>query len=132
MRKPERKPRRLTWVMILPDTPGRIARLLYVQNLRRSVDFYERLGFRIKRREAHFAELVWEDSRLFIEEIPKQPVPPKVPTANVRIMVPDVDRHWALTREMKLPVIQPLEDRYCGLRDFTVLYLRVRLHSRCP
>lgn len=94
---------------------------LCVQNLRRSVDFYERLGFRIKRREAHFAELVWEDSRLFIEEIPKQPVPPKVPTANVRIMVPDVDRYWALTREMKLPVIRPLEDRYYGLRDFTVL-----------
>jgi catechol 2,3-dioxygenase-like lactoylglutathione lyase family enzyme len=94
---------------------------LYVVELARSVAFYERLGFRVIRRETNFAELGWEDSRLFIEEVPDLPAPACPPVSNIRIMVPDVDHHWRIAGEMHLPVIRPLGDRYYGLRDFTVL-----------
>jgi catechol 2,3-dioxygenase-like lactoylglutathione lyase family enzyme len=94
---------------------------LYVRDLGRSVAFYERLGFRVLRREPDFAELGWEDSRLFVEEVRDLREPACPPVSNVRIMVPDVDRYWQLAAEMDLPVIHPIADRYYGLRDFTVL-----------
>ena len=94
---------------------------LYVRDIGRSVAFYERLGFRVLRREQAFAELDWEDSRLFVAEVSGLPEPACPPASNVRIMVADVDRYWQLAAEMHLPVIQPIADRYYGLRDFTVL-----------
>jgi hypothetical protein len=36
-------------------------------------------------------------------------------------MVPDVDRYWRISKELDLRVIQSLEDRDYGLRDFTIL-----------
>ena len=94
---------------------------LYVRNIKESTAFYEKLGFKILRGEPTFVELGWESSRLFLEQLPGQPAPPATLVANIRIMVPDVDRYWDLTRQMKLTVKHPIGDRYYGLRDFTVV-----------
>jgi len=94
---------------------------LYVRDVKRSTSFYEKLGFKAVRTESDFVELGWDDSRLYLEQIPGQPDPPATLVANVRIMVPDVDRYWKLCQEMKLPVQRAIGDRYYGLRDFTVV-----------
>jgi hypothetical protein len=94
---------------------------VYVRDVKRSATFYEMLGFKIRRKEPGFVELGWESSRLFLEQIPGQPASPKPLVANIRIMVPDVDRYWTLCSEMKLPVVKPIADRDYGLRDFTVI-----------
>ena len=39
---------------------------------------------------------------------------------NVRVLVPDVDRYWELAQRLGVPVILPIEDRYYGMRDFTI------------
>ena len=58
---------------------------------------------------------------LFLVEAPTLPEPAAAPTCNIRIMVPDVDRYWRISKELDLRVIQSLEDRDYGLRDFTIL-----------
>ena len=60
-------------------------------------------------------------SRLFLEQIPGQPAPPKTLVANIRIMVPDVDRYGKLCSDLKLPVVKPIAHRDYGLSDFTVV-----------
>lgn len=67
-----------------------------------------------------FVELAWEGHRLFLDER-KGLTRPEHPQANVRVMADDVDSYWALARELGAPVLQPIEDRYYGLRDFTIL-----------
>jgi catechol 2,3-dioxygenase-like lactoylglutathione lyase family enzyme len=94
---------------------------LYVRSVRESAAFYERLGFKTLRKEPTFVELGWENSRLFLEQIRTQPAPPEVVVANIRIMVPDVDRYWKLCEEMQLTVRNRIGDRLYGLRDFTVV-----------
>ncbi|MGJ5815874.1 VOC family protein [Paludibaculum fermentans] len=94
---------------------------LYVRNVRVSAEFYQRLGFQVERAEEHFVALNWERSRLLLEEIPGQPEPPSTVVANMRILVPDVNHYWTLCQELGLRVIKPVEDRYYGLRDFTVV-----------
>jgi len=94
---------------------------VYVRNLAQSIAFYTRLGFTVIRAEPDFAELQWETSLLFLEEIDGLPDPPSPPACNVRIMVPDVDRYWTLCQELGLPVLRAIDDRYYGLRDFTVV-----------
>ena len=39
---------------------------IYVRDLRSSLVFYQKLGFKIHRQEAGFAELAWEDSWLYL------------------------------------------------------------------
>jgi catechol 2,3-dioxygenase-like lactoylglutathione lyase family enzyme len=94
---------------------------IYVCDIKQSTAFYERLGFKAVRKEPTFVELGWDDSRLYLEQLADQPAPPTTLVANVRIMVPDVDRYWKLCQEMKLPVKRAIGDRYYGLRDFTVV-----------
>jgi len=94
---------------------------LYVRNVQESTAFYEKLGFKALRKEPTFVELGWENSRLFLEQFPNQPAPPATLVANIRIMVPDVDRYWKICGEMQLPVKNPIANRYYGLRDFTVV-----------
>ena len=94
---------------------------LYVRNVKQSTAFYEQLGFKVVRKDGTFVELGWEDSRLYLEQIPGQGEPPATLVANVRIMVQDVDRYWKLCQELKLPVKRGIGDRYYGLRDFTVV-----------
>lgn len=94
---------------------------IYVRDVKRSTAFFEQLGFAVVRREPTFVELGWDDSRLYLEQLPDQPNPPATIVANIRIMVSDVDRYWKLCQEMKLPVKRAIGDRYYGLRDFTVV-----------
>lgn len=94
---------------------------LYVRDVKQSSAFYEKLGFDIVRSEPTFVELGWDDSRLYLEQIPGLEAPPRTIVANVRIMVSDVDHYWTMCQELKLPVKRAIGDRYYGLRDFTVI-----------
>jgi catechol 2,3-dioxygenase-like lactoylglutathione lyase family enzyme len=101
---------------------------ILVREIRRSIDFYRRLGFELLRDGGDFVELTWEEHRLFlaersafqgVEHVELPPSPP-FPLANVRVMVPDVDKYWALVREIGAEIAVPIGDRYYGLRDFTI------------
>jgi catechol 2,3-dioxygenase-like lactoylglutathione lyase family enzyme len=93
---------------------------IYVRDLKHSISFYERLGFKLAREEKDFAELRWDDSLLFLEEFKQMPSPPPFPVANIRVMVPDVDEYWALAKRMGARIFKEIGDRYYGLRDFTM------------
>jgi len=93
---------------------------IFARDLRRSIEFYRRLGFELIREQTAFAELAWEGHLLFIEELPNLPPPADFPQANMRIMVPDVEDYWEIATQMRIPVIKPIGDRDYGLRDFTV------------
>jgi catechol 2,3-dioxygenase-like lactoylglutathione lyase family enzyme len=92
---------------------------LFVRNIRRSVAFYQRLGFTVVEDNGDFVALSWEQHRLFLDEQPGLP-PPDHLRANVRIMVPDVDRYWAQVHVLGARVVSPIADRDYGIRDFTV------------
>lgn len=91
-----------------------------VRNLAVSKAFYERLGFEVIREDGSFLELAWEGSLFFLDERPDLARTPDDPVANVRVMVPDVDRWWTVAGEMNARVVSPIGDRYYGLRDFTI------------
>jgi catechol 2,3-dioxygenase-like lactoylglutathione lyase family enzyme len=91
-----------------------------VRDLAVSRAFYERLGFEVIRQDGSFLEVAWEGHLLFLAESPGLPAVPDAPAANVRVMVPDVDRWWAAAREMGARIVAPIGDRDYGLRDFTV------------
>jgi catechol 2,3-dioxygenase-like lactoylglutathione lyase family enzyme len=93
---------------------------LYTRDISASVEFYQRFGFRLVRAEAHFVELGWDQAQIYLEEVADAPEPGGRIVGNVRVLVPDVDRYWALARELGCTVIRPIEDRYYGLRDFTI------------
>lgn len=101
---------------------------IVVRDIKRSTDFYRHLGFELLRDGGDFVELTWEDHRLFLAELSAfhgldrvdLPTPPKIPLANIRVMVPDVDFHWRLANEIGARIIIPVSDRYYGLRDFTI------------
>ncbi|HEY8224174.1 MAG TPA: VOC family protein [Pyrinomonadaceae bacterium] len=111
------------------DPTEQLVTEIVVKDIRRSVDFYRRLGFTLLRDGGDFVELTWEDHRLFLAELSafrdaQGTVPattPPFPLANVRVMVPDVDEYWKLVTEIGARIIIPLADRYYGLRDFTVV-----------
>jgi catechol 2,3-dioxygenase-like lactoylglutathione lyase family enzyme len=93
---------------------------LYVRNISASADFYQRLGFRLLRAEPHFVELAWGQGVLYLEEIADAPAPGGPIVGNVRVLVDDVDRYWTLAQEQGCTVVKPIDDRYYGLRDFTI------------
>ena len=101
---------------------------IVVRDIKRSSDFYRRLGFKLVRDGGDFVELAWEDHLLFLAELSafreieqtELPPPPKFPLANIRVMVPDVDDRWRAANEIGAQIILPLGDRYYGLRDFTL------------
>ena len=93
---------------------------LYTRNISASVAFYQRFGFRLLSTQPHFVELGWDQTQLYLEEVEDAPEPGGRLVGNVRVLVPDVDRYWQLAQEIGCPVIRPLEDRYYGLRDFTI------------
>ena len=110
------------------DSTEQLVTEILVRDIRRSVEFYRRLGFELLRDGGDFVELAWEEHRLFLaepsafhvaEQVPL-PVPPAFPLANVRVMVPDVDRYWNLANEIGAETVVPIGDRYYGLRDFTI------------
>jgi catechol 2,3-dioxygenase-like lactoylglutathione lyase family enzyme len=110
------------------DPTEQLVTEIVVKDISKSLDFYRRLGFNLLRDGGDFAELTWEDHRLFLAEISafrdvygaeQAPVPP-FPPANVRVMVSDVDECWKLVQKIGARIIIPLGDRYYGLRDFTI------------
>ena len=92
-----------------------------VSDLDRSLAVYAALGFSVERRDTHFAALRFEGYEFFLDERPDLPQTSGPSRANVRILVPDVDAMWELVQQLQLRVEQPIENRYYGLRDFTVL-----------
>jgi catechol 2,3-dioxygenase-like lactoylglutathione lyase family enzyme len=108
---------------------------LYVRDFKASCEFYQAFGFRMVRDEGDFAELEWEDALLFLEANPNALPPPSFPVGNMRILVPNVDDYWALSQQMGVQVIRPLENRSYGLRDFTIAGpdgLALRFATRLP
>ena len=101
---------------------------IVVRDIKRSTDFYRRLGFELLRDAGDFVELTWDDHRLYLAELSafheigaiELPVPPKFPLANIRVMVPDVDDRWRVANEIGARIVVPIGDRYYGLRDFTL------------
>ena len=101
---------------------------IVVRDIRRSTEFYRRLGFRLHRDGGDFVELTWEDHLLFLAELSafheiaevEPTVRPRFPVANIRVMVSDVDQCWRLANELGAPIVLPIADRYYGLRDFTI------------
>ena len=101
---------------------------IVVRDIKRSTDFYRRLGFELLRDGGDFVELTWEDHRLFLAELSafpeigeiEFPSPPKFPLANIRVMVPNVDDHLRVANEIGAHIVVPVGDRYYGLRDFTL------------
>ena len=93
---------------------------VYARDLARSLEFYRALGFEIQSIANDFVVLAWENHQFFLEPRPDLPAPIDQPQANVRIMVPDVDTYWAIAQQIGARVIKSIEDRYYGLRDFTI------------
>jgi len=102
------------------DANKQLVTEIFVRDLEKSVDFYRQLGFALVRKQGGFAELSWEGHLLFLDERNNLPPVPERPAANMRVMVPDVDRYWKLCEEMKARVVAKIGNRYYGLRDFTV------------
>ncbi len=94
---------------------------IFVRDIERSKSFYERLGFAISEDRGGFVILEWDGHMLLLDERKEQRTAPSDPQANVRIMVPDVDRYWELALEIDAPVHAEIADRYYGLRDFTIV-----------
>ncbi|MGA9769517.1 MAG: VOC family protein [Blastocatellia bacterium] len=93
---------------------------LYTGDIKASCAFYLAFGFEVVREESNFIVLGWKDSMLFLEEIENCPPPPLSPAGNIRVMVPNVDYYWELATKLGARVIHSIEDRYYGLRDFTI------------
>jgi catechol 2,3-dioxygenase-like lactoylglutathione lyase family enzyme len=93
---------------------------LYTRSISASVEFYQRFGFRLLSTQPHFVELGWDRTQVYLEEVEDAPEPGGRTVGNIRVLVPDVDRYWALAQELGCTVIRPIEDRYYGLRDFTI------------
>jgi len=101
---------------------------IVVRDIKRSTDFYRRLGFELLRDAGDFVELTWDDHRLYLAELSafpeigaiELPAPLKFPLASIRVMVPDVDDRWKVANEIGARIVVPVGDRYYGLRDFTL------------
>ena len=93
---------------------------LYTRDISASVEFYQRFGFRLLSGQPHFVTLGWDQAQIYLEEVADAPESGGRIVGNIRVLVPDVDRYWALAQELGCTVIRPIEDRYYGLRDFTI------------
>jgi catechol 2,3-dioxygenase-like lactoylglutathione lyase family enzyme len=110
------------------DSKEQLVTEIVVRDIRKSIDFYKHLGFKLLRDGGDFVELTWEDHCLFLAELSAfhdaksvdLPVRPKFPLGNVRVMVADVDHYWKLAKDIGAEIVIPIADRYYGLRDFTI------------
>ncbi len=94
---------------------------IFVRDLDRSLAIYTALGFTLERRDGNFAALSWEGREFFLDQRSDLVSASGFARANVRILVRDVDAVWAHVQRLGLRVEQSIEDRYYGLRDFTVV-----------
>ena len=92
---------------------------LYVRDLDASIAFFEQFGFRIDARRGH-SRVIPGTGQMFLEQTERAPDIAGQVIGNIRVLVPDVDRYWELAQRLGVPVILPIEDRYYGLRDFTI------------
>lgn len=102
------------------DPTEQLVTEIFVRDIKRSTAFYRRLGFEVARDDGDFVELTWEGHLLFLDERPEMGPPPDTVQANVRVMVPDVDRYWELAHELGARVLSPIRDKDYGLRDFAI------------
>ena len=104
------------------DPTEQLVTEIFVRDISRSVAFYRKLGFELLRDDDGFVELAWEGNRLFLSDELKEKMTGEagLPQGNVRVMVPNVDDYWALSREMGARVLSPITDQPYGLRDFTM------------
>ena len=110
------------------DPTEQLVAEIVVSDIRRSTEFYCRLGFVLLRDGGDFVELTWEGHRLFLAELSafhgvdhgESPAPSSFPLANIRVMVSNVDDHWKLANELGARIVVPIADRYYGLRDFMI------------
>jgi len=101
--------------------PGeQLVTALYVQDLKKSRDFYQSLGFKLNRQDRNFTELEWDGALLFLVEMPDAPTSPIQPVGNIRILVSNVDEHWERCKRLGVEILRPIETRDYGLRDFLV------------
>ncbi len=102
------------------DPTEQLVTEIFVRDIEVSTAFYRRLGFEVTRDDGDFVELTWEGHLLFLDERPDMGPVPDTVQANVRVMVPDVDRYWELAREMGARALAPIQDKSYGLRDFAI------------
>src|SRR5262249_57480252 len=89
---------------------------IVVRDIKRSTDFYRRLGFELLRDAGDFVELTWDDHRLYLAELSafpeigaiELPAPPKFPLASIRVMVPDVDDRCKVPNEIGSRIVFPV------------------------
>jgi catechol 2,3-dioxygenase-like lactoylglutathione lyase family enzyme len=93
---------------------------IFVRDLRRSLDFYQALGFGLERRTGTFAALSWGNAYLFLDQRADL-IPAPVTRASVRVMVEDVDAFRELAATLGARVVDEIGDRDYGLRDFTLV-----------
>ena len=93
---------------------------LYTRDIGASVAFYQQFGFRLLSSQPHFVEIGWNRAQIYLEEVEDAPEPGGRLVGNIRVLVPDVDRYWALAQSLGCTVVKPIGDRYYGLRDFTI------------
>ena len=82
-----------------------LAVVLYVRDIKESSHFYRDLGFKIIRDEGTFMELRWEEAVLFLEQRDDAPSPGSHPVGNLRIMVPNVDDYWTVSKKIGARVL---------------------------
>jgi catechol 2,3-dioxygenase-like lactoylglutathione lyase family enzyme len=107
------------------DPTEQLVTEIMVSDIKRSTEFYRRLGFALLRDGGGFVELTWEEHQLFLDERlavdeGARSAPPPFPLANIRVMVPNVDDYWRLAHDIGAQIIVPIADRSYGLRDFTL------------
>ena len=102
------------------DATEQLVTEIFVRDIAKSTAFYRRLGFELLRDDGDFVELTWEGHRLFLDERGDMGPVADTVQANVRVMVPDVDRYWELAAEMGAHVLAPIQDKSYGLRDFAI------------
>lgn len=102
------------------DPTEQLVTEIFVRDIKVSTAFYRRLGFEVARDDGDFVELTWEGHLLFLDERPDMGPVPDTVQANVRVMVPDVDRYWELAQEMGARILAPIADKSYGLRDFAI------------
>ena len=104
------------------DPTDQLVTEIFTRDIRRSVAFYCKLGFELLRDDGGFVELGWEGHRLFLSDELKEKMNASapLPQGNVRVMVPNVDDYWALSKELGAQVLSSITDQPYGLRDFTI------------
>ncbi len=93
---------------------------IFVRDIARSRAFYETLGFALEGDKGDFVSLSWEGHLLFLDQRADLPPAPAQPLINIRVMVPDVEAHWARVQASGAVIVAPLVDRGYGLLDFTI------------